>query len=120
LKIALLSLFYIRKKLSSGFFSEKKCQVLVAHTYNPSYLEGLDQENCGSRPAQANSLQHPISKITRAKWTGDMILMVEHLLCQVQSPPKRKKNTKPKIPQANNFGMLLRNCSLRLVMVKLV
>jgi hypothetical protein len=28
----------------------------VAHSYNPSYLEGRDQEDCGSKSAQANSL----------------------------------------------------------------
>jgi hypothetical protein len=28
--------------------------VLVAHIYNPSYSEGRDQENCGSKPAWAN------------------------------------------------------------------
>jgi hypothetical protein len=31
------------------------CQVLVAHTYNPSYSGGRDQENLGSKPAWANS-----------------------------------------------------------------
>jgi hypothetical protein len=29
--------------------------VLVAHTYNPSYLGGRDQEDHSSKPAQANS-----------------------------------------------------------------
>jgi hypothetical protein len=29
--------------------------VLVAHTCNPSYSEGRDQEDRGSKPAQANS-----------------------------------------------------------------
>jgi hypothetical protein len=28
----------------------------VVRTYNPSYLRGLDQEDHGLRPAQANSL----------------------------------------------------------------
>jgi hypothetical protein len=37
-------------------------QVLVACTYTPSYLGGRDQEDHGSKPAQANSLKDPILK----------------------------------------------------------
>jgi hypothetical protein len=37
-------------------------RVLVAHACNPSYSGGRDQEDCGSKPAQANSLQDLISK----------------------------------------------------------
>jgi hypothetical protein len=46
-------------------------QVLVAHTYKFSYLEDWHQKDCGLRPAQANSSQDPISKITEQnglKW----------------------------------------------------
>jgi hypothetical protein len=35
----------------------------VAHTYNPSYLGGRDQENRGLKPAPGNSSQDPISKM---------------------------------------------------------
>jgi hypothetical protein len=35
---------------------------LVAHTCNPNYSGGRDQEDRGSKPAQANSSQDPISK----------------------------------------------------------
>jgi hypothetical protein len=35
----------------------------VAHAYNPSYSGGRDQEDCGSKPAQANSSRDPILKI---------------------------------------------------------
>jgi hypothetical protein len=43
-------------------------QALVAHTCNPSYSEGRDQEDCGSKPAQANSswdliLRNPSQKM---------------------------------------------------------
>jgi hypothetical protein len=41
----------------------------MAHVCDPSYLGGRDREDHGLRPAWANSLQDPISKITRAKWT---------------------------------------------------
>jgi hypothetical protein len=37
-------------------------QVPVAHTCNPSYSGGRDQEDHGSKPAHANSLRDPISK----------------------------------------------------------
>jgi hypothetical protein len=38
----------------------KLSQVPVAHTYNPRYSGGSDQEDQGSKPAQANSSQVPI------------------------------------------------------------
>jgi hypothetical protein len=34
----------------------------VAHTCNPTYSGGRDQEDCGSKPAGANSLSDPILK----------------------------------------------------------
>jgi hypothetical protein len=46
----------------------------VAHSYNPSYLEGRDQEDCGSKSAQANSLlldpilEKTIPKIGLVEW----------------------------------------------------
>jgi hypothetical protein len=43
-----------RKKQSS--------QVLVAHAWQPSYSGDNYQEDRGSKPAWANSLQDPISK----------------------------------------------------------
>jgi hypothetical protein len=45
--------------------------VPVAHACNPSYLGGRDQEDHGSKPAQANSLQDPTSKKNPSqKWAG--------------------------------------------------
>jgi hypothetical protein len=35
---------------------------LVAHTCNPQYSGGRDQEGYGSRPAPTNSSREPISK----------------------------------------------------------
>jgi hypothetical protein len=49
------------------------------------------------RPAQANSSRDPISKITRAKWTGGTAQVVENLLCKNEAlsstlmPSKKKK-----------------------------
>jgi hypothetical protein len=34
----------------------------VTHTCNPGYSGGRDQEDCSSKPAQANTSQDPISK----------------------------------------------------------
>jgi hypothetical protein len=74
----------------------------MAHTYNPSYLGGLGQENCSLRPSWANSLQDPISKITREKWTGGVTQAVQCLLCKCEalsinpSPTKKKRKKKKK------------------------
>jgi hypothetical protein len=42
----------------------------VAHACNPSYSEGRGQEDCNSKPAQANSLKDPVSKIPTQKRAG--------------------------------------------------
>jgi hypothetical protein len=49
------------------------CQASVAHTYNPSYSGGRDQEDCSLKPALANSSQDPILKILNIKkgWWKD-------------------------------------------------
>jgi hypothetical protein len=57
-----------------------KLQPSWAHTCNPSYLGGWDWEDRHSRPTQANICETPISKITRAKWTGGVAQAVEWLL----------------------------------------
>jgi hypothetical protein len=45
-------------------------QALVAHTCNPSYTGRRDQEDHGSEPDQANSLQDPIRKKSITKRAG--------------------------------------------------
>jgi hypothetical protein len=55
------------------------------HACNPIHLRGWDQENHTLRPAWADSLQVPISKITRAKWTGGVVQGIEHLLCKCET-----------------------------------
>jgi hypothetical protein len=77
----------------------------VGHAYNPSYSGGRDQEDCSSRPTQANSSRDPISKIynigKKKKPRGDrsMTLVTECLLSKcktLSSNPstikKKKKN----------------------------
>jgi hypothetical protein len=55
-------------------------QALVANACNPSYFEGWAQKNWGLR-IESNNSQDPISKITRAKWTGGT-RVIECLLCK--------------------------------------
>jgi hypothetical protein len=43
------------------------CQMLVAHSCNPSYLQARDQEDHCWKPALANSSQDPILKKTYHK-----------------------------------------------------
>jgi hypothetical protein len=51
---------------------KKKSQAPVAHTYNPSYSRGRDQEDHGLKLAGANSSQDPIFKnpIKKNGWWG--------------------------------------------------
>jgi hypothetical protein len=46
------------------------------------------------RPAQANSLQDSISKITRAKWTGDVAQAIGRLLCNQKALSPNPSTTK--------------------------
>jgi hypothetical protein len=52
-------LWVIHRRLIFSFFSicinKRVSQVPVAHAYNPGYLGSRDQEDCGSKPAWANS-----------------------------------------------------------------
>jgi hypothetical protein len=43
---------------------------LGAHSCNPSYSGGRDQEDCSSKPVWANSLRDPISKQLITKRSG--------------------------------------------------
>jgi hypothetical protein len=47
----------------------------VAHTCNPSYLRGRDQEDQGSKLAQGNSLRDHILKIpiTKKGWWSQVV-----------------------------------------------
>jgi hypothetical protein len=46
---------------------KNECQVLVAQACNPSYSGGRDQENQGSKTAQANSSTRPYLEKTLHK-----------------------------------------------------
>jgi hypothetical protein len=67
-------------------------QTPVAHAYNPSYLEDGDQEDHGSRSAQATP--SPIFKITRAKYGLGVRCCKCKVLRSNPSPTKKKKKKK--------------------------
>jgi hypothetical protein len=58
----------------------------MAHTYNPSYLGGCDQEDCTSRATQENSSKTPNPKYPEQKWTGGVVAQaVVCLLCKSEA-----------------------------------
>jgi hypothetical protein len=61
----------------------------VAHTCNPSSSGGRDQEDCGSKPALANSLRDSISKI------GGMAQMVACLPSKCEAEFKSQSSPLP-------------------------
>jgi hypothetical protein len=70
----------------------------MAHVCNPGYSGGRDQEDCGSKPAQANSLRDPISKNPLRKRAGGV--------AQGEGPEfKPQCHKKKKIPR-NWMGLL--------------
>jgi hypothetical protein len=73
---------------------------------NLAYVGGWDLKDRVLRLAQASSSKDPISKISRAKWTGGVARAVESLLCKHEalssnsSPTKKNQKTKKEFPQA--------------------
>jgi hypothetical protein len=67
-------------------------RVPVAHTYNPSYSGGGDQEDLGLKPARANSSWDPVSNkpITEKGWQGGSTCRP---LVQTPVPQKKKKKS---------------------------
>jgi hypothetical protein len=68
----------------------------VAHSCNPSYSGGRDQEDFGSKPAQANSsagpyLEKPFTKIGLVGW-----LKVKALSSSSSTAKQKKQKTKKK------------------------
>jgi hypothetical protein len=71
-------------------------QVLVSHTCNLSHSGGRDQEDRGSKPAQASSSRDPILKIpiTKKGWRSGLS----------SSPSTAKKKKKKSL--RNRFGIV--------------
>jgi hypothetical protein len=86
----------------------------VCHTCNPSYAGGRDQEDCSSKPAQANSLRDPISKNTSHKkgwWSGSKCkpwvqAPIPHIKKLVHVPYKTTESIPP-LGAPHAFGDLL-------------
>jgi hypothetical protein len=68
---------------------------MMAHACNPSYSGGRDQEDNGSKPAQANRSQDPISKKPITKRAGGVAQGVGPQF-KPQYCQKKKKNRKEK------------------------
>jgi hypothetical protein len=73
----------------------KKLGACVAHTWNPNYSGGRDQEDHGLKSAQPNRLQDPILKkpITIKDWWSDSRCRP---WVQTPAPQKKKKERKKK------------------------
>jgi hypothetical protein len=50
---------YLPPRETFRFSKTTKSQAPVAHACNPSYSGGRDQEDCGLKPAWANSSERP-------------------------------------------------------------
>jgi hypothetical protein len=73
--------------------------VLVAHACNPSYSGGRDQEDQGSKPAQANSSQDSILKNTHHE-KGLVEWLKVQALSSNPSTTKKKKKKKNWFPES--------------------
>jgi hypothetical protein len=92
---ALLSHSILFDKVSCFTKKKKESIVLVRHQWcRPVIL--ATWEDGGTSPAQANSLRHPTSKITAAKWTGGVTEVVEHLLSECKTLTSKPSPTKKK------------------------
>jgi hypothetical protein len=81
----------------------KTGQVQVAHTCNPNYSGGRDQENWGSKPAQTNSSQKPISRQSFTKIGLVERLKVEALSSSPSTAKKKRKKEKRKLFSIKSF-----------------
>jgi hypothetical protein len=73
---------------------EGKSQAPMAHACNPSYSGGRDQEDGGSKPAQANSSPDPILKRPSQKRTSGMAQDVDPEFKSQYCKKKKKKTNK--------------------------
>jgi hypothetical protein len=63
----------------------------MTHTCNPRYSRGRDQEDRGSKPAQVNSSQDPVSKKTLQKNRADGVTQGEGPEFKTQNHTHTKK-----------------------------
>jgi hypothetical protein len=96
--------------LSEKTYEISSSWALMAQACNCSYLGGWDQEDSRNQPGQKVH-DTPISKITRAKWTADVVQVVECLFY------KRKALSSNLFHQKKKFNFLFYQrkhaCSLK-------
>jgi hypothetical protein len=69
----------------------------VVHACNPSYSGGRDQEDHGSKPAQANSLQDLIlGKNPQKSGLAELLIVVEYMLSKCEALSSNATTTKKK------------------------
>jgi hypothetical protein len=76
-------------------------QALVAYTCNPSYSEGRDQGDHGSKPVQANSSRNTILKIPNTKRVGAVAQGVEPEFKRWYCKKKKKREKERKKRSVN-------------------
>jgi hypothetical protein len=76
--------------------------VLVAQSCNPSYSGGRDQEDCGSKPAWANSSRDCILKNPSQKRAGGV--------AQGEGPEFKPSTAKEKKNRPSNISSKLKSC----------
>jgi hypothetical protein len=96
--------FLLQNGNSTNLKTSCSLWVPVAHAYNPSYLGAeIGRITVWGQLGQ-NVHETPISKITRAKWTGGVTQAVECLLCKhealMANPNPTRKKRKKSCPQA--------------------
>jgi hypothetical protein len=70
----------------------KDSQALVAHTCNPSYSGGRDQQDRGSKPAQSNSSTRPYHKKNPSQKRAGRVAQGVGLEFKAQYCKKKDKN----------------------------
>jgi hypothetical protein len=81
--------FYVCLEIFFDWFQDESTEVLgqvpMAHTCNPRYSGGRDQEDYGSKPALANNSQSPISKNPTQNKARGVAQIVQHPQANVRS-----------------------------------
>jgi hypothetical protein len=83
------------------------CQAPVAHTCNPSYSGGRDQEDRYSKPAWAKSLRDSISKklFIKKDWWSDSRCRPQHGKKKKKEKAKRKSQRSLQCQQEAEQGL---------------
>jgi hypothetical protein len=81
-----------------------------AHTCNPSYPGGRDQENRDLKSAQINSLRLYL-KIPNKKRTGRMAQVVEHLPCKDEALNSKLNTHQKKKKSAYSCALVAHTCN---------